>query len=218
MSTVLFIPARSGSIRLKNKNIQKIGPYPLITHTIKLAKKIKFVDEIFISTDSEIILNIAKKYSLYPNYKRPKKYATKLSPDYDWIIDAMKFFEKNNKKFDNFIILRPTSPFRTLKTINKAFNIFKKSNSDSLRAVKLCDQHPYKMWNIKSNYLSPLFNKKIQGQPGHSNPYQILPKIYVQDASLEISKTGNPTIKCGQDCIEIINVHPKLNLKKGSYL
>ncbi len=55
MSTVLFIPARSGSIRLKNKNIQKIGSYPLITHTIKLAKKMKFVDEIFISTDSEII-------------------------------------------------------------------------------------------------------------------------------------------------------------------
>ena len=103
----------------------------------------------------------------------------------------MKFFEKNNKKFDNFIILIQTNPFRTLKTINKAFNIYKKSKADSLRAVKLCDQHPFKMWNIKSNYLLPLFNKKIQGQPGHSNPYQILPKIYIQDASLEISKTSN---------------------------
>lgn len=191
MSTVIFIPARGGSSRIKNKNIQKVGPYPLIVHTINLAKKITFADEIFISTDSEKILNIAKKFSLNPNYKRPKKFATKLSPDYDWIIDAINFFEKNNKKFENFIILRPTNPFRTLKTINKAFKIFKKSNSDSLRAVKLCDQHPYKMWNIKSNYLSPLFNKKIQGQPGHSNPYQILPKIYIQDASLEISKISN---------------------------
>ena len=39
-------------------------------------------------------LNIAKKFSLNPNYKRPKKFATKLSPDYDWIIDAIKFLKK----------------------------------------------------------------------------------------------------------------------------
>ena len=35
---------------------------------------------------------------------------------------------------------------------------------------------------------------------------------------VKISSAGKPTIKCGQDCIEITNVHPKLNIKKGSYL
>ena len=60
-----------------------------------------------------------------------------------------------------------------------------------MRAVRLCNEHPNKMWQIKSNFLKPLLNIHINGQPGHSNPYQKLPKIYVQDSSLEICKTQN---------------------------
>lgn len=191
MKTVLLIPARSGSSRIKNKNLLKLGNLKLIEHTIILAKKIKFIDKIFISTDSDEILKISKKYSLFPNYKRPKKLAMKNSRDYEWIIDAMDFFDSKNDKFDNFIILRPTSPFRTTKTINKAYALFKKNNVDSLRAVRLCGEHPFKMWKIQSKRLKPLFNKMINHQPAHSNPYQLLPKVYVQDSSLEISKTRN---------------------------
>ena len=47
------------------------------------------------------------------------------------------------------------------------------------------------MWKIQSKRLKPLFNKMINHQPAHSNPYQLLPKVYVQDSSLEISKTRN---------------------------
>ena len=37
--TICIIPARSGSKRIKNKNIQKIDNVPLIGITIKIAKK-----------------------------------------------------------------------------------------------------------------------------------------------------------------------------------
>ena len=36
--TLIFIPARSGSKRLKNKNIRKVNGKPLIYWTIKYAK------------------------------------------------------------------------------------------------------------------------------------------------------------------------------------
>ena len=39
---VALIPARSGSIRLKNKNILNLGGKPLIAHTIDYAKKQRF--------------------------------------------------------------------------------------------------------------------------------------------------------------------------------
>ena len=39
MSCYAFIFARSGSTRLKNKNLKKINGKPLITHSILAAKK-----------------------------------------------------------------------------------------------------------------------------------------------------------------------------------
>ena len=77
---------------------------------------------------------------------------------------------------------------RTKKTIQRAFRLFKESNKfDSLRAVELCTQHPGKMWKLKNKLMSPVFNKFINGIPWHSNQYALLPEIYVQNASLEIS-------------------------------
>ena len=56
-----FIPARSGSRRLKDKNIKLINGEPLIYWTVKLATKINLIDKIIFSTDSKKYLNILKK-------------------------------------------------------------------------------------------------------------------------------------------------------------
>ena len=48
-----FIPARSGSKSLKNKNIKLFMKKPLIAHSILLAKKIKIISQIIFSTDSD---------------------------------------------------------------------------------------------------------------------------------------------------------------------
>ena len=59
-----FIFARKNSIRVKNKNIRKINNSELINYTFDLAKKIKLIDKIFVSTDSKKIINLAKKKKL----------------------------------------------------------------------------------------------------------------------------------------------------------
>ena len=40
MSFLAYIPARKNSIRVKNKNISKLNGKPLITYTLKAAKKV----------------------------------------------------------------------------------------------------------------------------------------------------------------------------------
>ena len=47
-----FIPARSGSKAIKDKNIKKFCGYPLIYFTLKISKQIKMIDKIIFSTDS----------------------------------------------------------------------------------------------------------------------------------------------------------------------
>ena len=60
----VFIPARSGSKGLKNKNIIKIKSHPLIGHTILLAKQIKYCEKICFSTDSKLYLKKANEYKI----------------------------------------------------------------------------------------------------------------------------------------------------------
>jgi CMP-N,N'-diacetyllegionaminic acid synthase len=57
----------------------------------------------------------------------------------------------------------------------------------SLRAVEACGQHPGKMWTINGPLMSPILPYTLDGTPWHSNQYAALPKIYVQNASLEIA-------------------------------
>ena len=52
---IAIIPARSGSKSIKNKNIVKLFGKPLISHSIKLAKRCKLISRVIVSTDSNKI-------------------------------------------------------------------------------------------------------------------------------------------------------------------
>lgn len=191
---VALIPARSGSKRILNKNIKKLNNKPLISYTIKAAIKSKLFDQIILVTDSKKYASIGKKCGAKVPFIRSKNISGSKSPDIQWVKWILKKINFTNCKTDIFFILRPTSPFRTDKTIKKAWNIFfnNRKKIDSLRAVQLCKEHPGKMWMIKKNYIIPIIKSKIKGTPWHSNQYSALPKIYIQNASLEISWVKNP--------------------------
>ena len=58
---LILIPARSGSKRIKNKNLVIFNKKPLLYWTIKEAKKINLNSLLAISSNSSKILGYAKK-------------------------------------------------------------------------------------------------------------------------------------------------------------
>ena len=64
MSVVAIIPARKGSIRLRNKNRKILKGVPLINWSINTAKNLKFLDDIIITTDDKKILSKGEKLNL----------------------------------------------------------------------------------------------------------------------------------------------------------
>jgi CMP-N,N'-diacetyllegionaminic acid synthase len=190
---IALIPARSGSERLKDKNIKNINGKPLLYYTIKSALKSKIFDEVVVSTDSINYKSIAQKFGAYVPFLRPKKFAKSNSPDYDWVNFTVNRLKEHGKYYDIFFILRPTNPFRTHKTIIRAWKKFKYSYQrfDCLRAVERCKQHPYKMWILKKDLIKPFIKKNNSKQPYYNMQMKSLPKIFVQNASLEISKVSN---------------------------
>lgn len=71
--TWAIVPARSGSKGIKHKNIIPFLKKPLMAHSINFAKKLKFIDRVILSTDSEKYKKIGKKFGAEVPFLRSKK-------------------------------------------------------------------------------------------------------------------------------------------------
>ena len=56
-----IIPARSGSVRIKNKNIKLFNKKPVIYYTLEICKKSRMFKKIHVSTDSKKIKKVVEK-------------------------------------------------------------------------------------------------------------------------------------------------------------
>ena len=173
---------------MPDKNIKTLKGHPLISYTIAAALQSNIFSEVVVSTDTEYYADIARYYGADVPCLRPSKFSGAYSPDIEWVEYTLENLKQNGINRDCFSILRPTSPFRQAETIRRAWKEFiNREEIDSLRAVEKCSQHPAKMWKIKANRMTPVLKGEISGIPWHSNQYQSLPDIYVQNASLEIA-------------------------------
>ena len=186
---VALIPARGGSVRVPGKNTRPLAGHPLIAYTVSAALDSGVFNTVVVSTDEERTAEIGRYYGAEAPFLRPSGYSESTSPDIEFVVHALAEYKKLGIEFDAFSILRPTSPFRKPKTIQRAWSEFQAAgpNVDSLRAVERCNEHPMKMWVIRGKLMHPLFAFGPQDQPWHSSQYPTLPEIYVQNASLEIA-------------------------------
>ena len=129
---IAIIPARLGSKRLKFKNLKIFKKKPLFLLSMICAKKSKFIDRVFLSTDSKKINNIAKNNGFKIEKLRQKKLSGSKSKSRDVVLDVLK---KVKNKYDYFILLQPTSPLRNLRDINSSIKIIIKKNLNSLVSV-----------------------------------------------------------------------------------
>ena len=187
---IALVPARSGSKRLPGKNVRRLAGHPALAYTIAAARASGVFADVIVSTDDERYAGIARHYGAEVPFLRPVDLAGDLSPDFEWIDFTLRRLAGERRTYDCFSILRPTSPFRLAATIQRAWREFvAEAGVDSLRAVELCKQHPGKMWVVRGRRMVPVLPFEGQNRPWHSSQYQALPRIYVQNASLEIAWT-----------------------------
>lgn len=183
---VALIPARAGSVRVPGKNIRPLAGHPLIAYSIAAARESGLFAAVVVSTDSEEIAEIARRYGAEVPRLRPAEIAGSGSPDIEWVRHALE-----GADHEHFSILRPTSPFRTAATIRRAWAAFTAvPGADSLRAVRPVREHPGKMWTIDGDVMRPLLPQPAGEVPTHSRQTAVLPEVYVQDSSLEIARTA----------------------------
>ena len=186
-----LIPARSGSERVKDKNIYELSGKPLLGIAALKARDVPEIDDIFPITDSRNYMDKFVEYGISPFPLRPTTTAQSHSPDIEWINWWLS--EVGESTYDVLVILRPTSPLRSRSTIsagiNKLVDVWQRA--DSVRCVSSVTQHPGKMWLESDGVINPLLPFSLDSTPWHSNQTKVLPRVLVQNAMLEVIKISS---------------------------
>lgn len=142
MKTVAFIFARGGSKGLPGKNIKDLNGKPLIQYSIETAKKTKGIDKVFVSTDNDLIAEVASSLDV-SIIKRPKKLATDNSPEWLSWQHAVNYVTKKYGFFDYFVSLPTTSPLRNEHDVCSALNKLKNTKIDICISITPSSRSPY---------------------------------------------------------------------------
>jgi len=150
---IALIPCRGNSKGIKNKNLINFHGKPLMYWTIRDLKSSKFIDKIYVTSDSSKILNYAKKLGV-ETIKRPRNISGDFSKSEEALLHAVKKIKFN---FNIIVFAQVTSPLRPKGVFDYAINYFFKKKYDSMfSATKV---HNF-IWKQKNQKLIPNYNFK----------------------------------------------------------
>ena len=199
MNIVAIILSRGNSKAIPKKNIIKFCDKPLLNWSIEQAKNTKNISSVWVSSDNEEILNIAKKENA-EIIKRPKSLSTDKSSSESGWIHAIKEVEKK-QKIDLVVALQATSPIRESKDLDKAIKKFKRVKADSMFSCsKLSDFFLWKKQNNRYTSLNYDYKRRKRRQE--------IKKQYLENGSFylfkpEILKKCNNRLGGKIDMIEL---------------
>lgn len=191
---IAIIPARGGSKGIPEKNIKNFCGKPLIAWTIEAAKKAKLLDRVIVSTDSEKIAEIAKKYGAEVPFLRPKALATPtigieptLKHAYEWLL------KNEGYKADGLVLLMATNPLRQPFHIDEAIKLLIKKGSHSVIAVSElpANHNPYWVFEPSKKNSRMLVNAKGQDIKDIPVRRQEMPKYYTRNDILYALRVRN---------------------------
>ena len=156
---IALIPAKKNSKELKNKNLKKLNGLSLVEIAIMNAKKSKFINEIYLSSDSNKILDIGKKQKINLT-KRKKHLSTYNASANTVILDFIKNRSEHNHDDSILIYLQPTSPFRNNDHIDLAIKYFFAKKLRFLVSVTE-NKNFFKSLLKNESYLRPYFNDDL---------------------------------------------------------
>jgi spore coat polysaccharide biosynthesis predicted glycosyltransferase SpsG/CMP-N-acetylneuraminic acid synthetase len=158
LRVVAVVPARGGYDEVPYLNIKKLGPLPLVAHTLREAAKSQYVDRVVVSTDDQRVASVAREYGADVPFLRPAE-LTQVPLIKPVVAHAVRFLEENEgDRYDLVVMLQATSPFRTAEQVDEALDQLVDGQLDSV--VSVCEEKAL-MWRLVDGKLTQAF-----GTPG----------------------------------------------------
>ncbi len=194
-----LIPAKRGSMRLPGKNIRPLGGKPLLGWAIDAARASGVINRLIVSTEDEVVANVAREYGAEVPFLRPEELARDPAGVEQVALHALKAMRQQGVEFKTLVILLPTCPFRTAEDIRDALELFQKKNGKFLMSISPFPHPPFSALNLtEDNLLQPLFpefiGKKSQQLPTAWRPNGALHILNVAAFEKEKSYYAQPLI------------------------
>jgi len=157
---VAVIPARSGSKRIKNKNIKFFYNKPIIYYAIKAAKDSKLFNKIIISTDSEKIGLIAKKFGAEFSFIRPKYLSNDSVGIRKVILHSIRWVEKKYRKPTFVCCIYPTAALLRPIDLKNSFKIIKSEKWNYIFSATKNSYPIDRAFNLTADKRVMMVNKK----------------------------------------------------------
>ena len=179
LKNIAIIPARIGSKRIKEKNIKIFHKKPIIYWTIKNLNQTKLFDKIFVSTDSNKIVKVLKKFNFENVILRNKSLSNDKIGTNPVVINAIKKIEKKIN-LENVWCFYPCNPFIVKSELKEALSKIKK-NENSLIFPVVQYNHPIeRAYEIKKDILKRSNKqKKNDNTQNYKKKYFDAGKFYV---------------------------------------
>ena len=178
MRNLAIIPVRTGSKRLKNKNILDFFGKPMFVHSVLAAQESGLFDEVHVSTESLDVVEICNQYKLSVKFLRDEALASDtatLTSLCQYIL--RKYRNEYDTCFDNFCLLWATAPLRKSTDIIKSYQMLS-GGTDAVVSV--------------TNYDLPVFCSQYKNEDGYLEPnfpemfwtQKKIPNIYCDNGAL----------------------------------
>jgi CMP-N-acetylneuraminic acid synthetase len=144
MNIVALICARGGSKGLPGKNIRPLGGVPLIAWSIRQSLAISRIKRVIVSTDSEEIAEVARKFGAEVPFMRPAELAQDCSPERGVWRHALEYLKTTEGAYPDALIVVPaTAPLRLPEDLERCLDEFVQGGADTVITVSEAHRNPY---------------------------------------------------------------------------
>ncbi len=163
MNTCGLIVARGGSKGIPGKNLKIVAGKPLIHWPILAAAGSKITRDLYLSTDSQEIVDCCNHLQIDIPFIRPPELAKDDTPIRDVVMHFSNEMSRLQKAYKFIALLQPTSPLVTSEIIDNAITLAEENNADTVVSlVKSGHNHPRLMYfKDPLNAVRPAFNNLL---------------------------------------------------------
>lgn len=132
---VAIIAARGGSKRIPGKNIKIFIDKPMVSYSIRAAVESGLFGKVVVSTDSEAIANVARKYGAEVPFMRPAGLSDDHTPMGEAVQHALVWLKEHGTAIDYTCCILPTAPFIQAHYIKKGYDLIRENRVDAVFTV-----------------------------------------------------------------------------------
>jgi len=184
---VALIPARAGSKGVQHKNLRTIAGKSLLSWSINACLKVRKIDRVVVSTDSEEYRQHSEAEGAEVPFLRPPEISGDKSTDFEFIRHALDQFAREGKSPDFIVHIRPTTPLRDPDVIGRAIEQFTSSiEHTALRSVHEMSETAYKCFEINSAGMLRKIGSSGTDLDSANEARQAFPKTYHANGYVDV--------------------------------